>query len=279
LTRYVRVKARKALSKSGLPDLDYALNPYIGCEHACIYCYARCYVDNQVAREWGSIVLIKENIVEVLRRELRSKNYGIVGVGTISDAYQPIEEKECLTRQCIEVLLKHGFKISIQTKSDLVLRDLDLLKHDRVDVGFTITFIDDSKARRFEPRAPPPSQRIEALRELRRRGVRNTWIFYGPVIPGVNDDEETFQELLALAKELSAVLYIDPLHPKKFMFENGILAEEARAVRSKHFIKRIEYMFRVCREKGVVCRQGFTGDSGVYEGVRTLDSFMHRRTR
>ncbi len=276
MVKYVRIRVRRALSRSGLPDLDYALNPYLGCEHGCVYCYARCYVGKSIADRWGEVVLIKENIAEVLRRELLAMKPGVVGVGTISDAYQPVEEREFLARRCIETLVKHGYRVSVQTKSDLVLRDVDLLKHVRVDVGLTVTFIDDSMARRFEPRASPPSRRIEALRALRRKGVENLWIFYGPVIPGINDDDETFSELLRLAKELRAVLYIDPLHPKRFMFEKGVLVKEAKAVRTQSFLKRIEYMFKKCREVGVVCKQGFVGDAyeeGVAKHIRNLNSY------
>ncbi len=276
MPKYLEVRCRRALSRSGLPDLDYALNPYLGCEHGCIYCYARLYTPPQIAREWGEIVAIRRNIVEVLRREVRFLKRGTVGVGTISDGYQPIEEREELTRRCIEVLLGAGFRVSVQTKSSLVERDADLLKNPLADVGLTITFVDDAKARAYEPRASPPSERIETARSLRKRGVE-VWIFYGPVIPGANDDWETFREILSLAKELRARLYIDPLHPKRFMFETGVLAKEARETRSKRFRDRIEAMFRACAEEGVKCLPGFEGDAsqeGASRASYTLDRFL-----
>ncbi len=275
MATYLRARCRKALSKSGLPDLDYALNPYIGCEHGCIYCYGRCYAPPHVAERWGELIVVREGIDAVLRREVARVKPGIVGVGTISDAYQPIEEREELTRKCIEVLLKHGFRVSVQTKSSLVARDVDLLRDPRVDVGITITFIDDTKARIFEPRASPPSDRIEVARYLKSRGIENLWIFYGPVIPGVNDDEETFREILSIAKELSSVLYIDALHPKKFMFEKGVLSKEAKLVKSAWFRKKIEEMFRKCAEVGVVCKPGFEGDADARRsGIAKLDEYL-----
>ncbi len=273
LVEYLRAKCKRALSKSGLPDLDYALNPYLGCEHACIYCYGRNYVPPAVAKRWGEIVIVRDDVCDALKREIKLLRKGVVGIGTISDAYQPIEEREYLTRRCIEILLEHSFRVSIQTKSSLIERDLDLLKNSLVDVGITITFIDDSKARRYEPRASPPSERIEVARYLRKKGVE-LWIFYGPVIPGVNDDDDTLKELILLAKELDSVLYIDPLHPKKFMFDEGILVDEARRVKSREFRKRIEHMFRVCEEMGVKCKPGFEGDAVDLRKHLSLDAFL-----
>ena len=92
---YRRIKVKQALSRSGLPDIDYALNPYAGCYHGCIYCYARAYTRyKDAAQNWGQVIYIKENIVDVLRKEVRRKKKGIVGISTITDPYQPIEKKE-----------------------------------------------------------------------------------------------------------------------------------------------------------------------------------------
>jgi len=152
------VKVKRALSKSSLPDLNYAFNPYIGCMHGCVYCYGRCFTkDKEASDNWGEVIKIKENILQLLKREVKRKKIGVVGISTITDPYQPIEEKEMITRRALEILSSAKFYISIQTKSDLVLRDLDLIKGDRFDVGVTITTLNDKTARLIEPRASPPS--------------------------------------------------------------------------------------------------------------------------
>jgi len=220
---YVRIKVHSALSKSLLPDLDYALNPYVGCYHACAYCYARGYVGRYVdaGEHWGEVVYVKENLIDVLRIEVKRFRVGVVGISTITDPYQPIELKEELTRRSLNVLLSSGFRVSVQTKSDLVLRDLDILRRfkDRVDVGFTITSPNDSLMRPLEPRSPIPSRRAEALRRISSEGIE-TWIFYGPVIPYVNDGDDEVSEILKLAKETGSKVLIDKLHVKPWIVKS-----------------------------------------------------------
>ncbi len=271
------VKVKEALSRSGLPDLDYALNPYIGCWHVCIYCYARLYTgDRRVSENWGNIVLVKENIVETLRREVRRKKPGVVGVGTITDAYQPVEAMYELTRKSILILLENGFHTSIQTKNPLVLRDLDILKKykDRVDVGFTITTLDEGTARIIEPRAPPPKARAKALERISEEGVE-TWLFYGPIIPGINDDEETISSLVELARQTGSTLYYDKLRVKRFMEKPDhplyIVAERAKRYPWRKLYARIR---EVCRRRGVKCMPGM--EYKTVEGqVNTLDKYMY----
>jgi len=139
---------KTALSNSGLPDLDYALNPYIGCQHGCLYCYAPNYIsDIDVKANWGKVIIVKENIGDILHEEVLKKKRGAVGIGTITDAYQPQESIYGLTRLSLKILLNHGFRVSIQTKSTLIIRDIDLLLkfRNKVDVGFTLTSLDDKK--------------------------------------------------------------------------------------------------------------------------------------
>lgn len=266
-TRILKIKhtvVKTALSRSGLPDIDYALNPYMGCIHGCIYCYARLYTrDKEATSNWGSVVVVKLNIASVLERETRKYKPGVVGVGTITDAYQPIEAKYKLTRRCIEILLSRRFKVSIQTKNPLVLRDLDILSSHRenVDVGFTITTLREDVRRMIEPYAPPSKARISAIERLSSSGIK-TWIFYGPIIPGLNDDEETVKDLITLALKTNSLFYYDPIHVKDFMKTPDhplwrYIVNKPRDWRSR-VIKSIEIL---CSEYGVKCRPGFTGDS------------------
>lgn len=262
------VRVRRALTRSGLPDIDYALNPYIGCSHGCIYCYARLYTDKEDIRErWGEVVLVKANLVKLLRREaLRVR--GVVGVGTITDPYQPVEREYGLTRESLKVLLRRGLRVSIQTKSGLVTRDKDILVNhgNAVDVGFTITTLDEGVARWLEPGAPPPRERVRALEELSSAGLR-TWVFYGPVIPGVNDGEDVIEGLVRLAADTGSTLYYDSLHVKPFMLSpTNPLRGAALAARKYDWGRLWRGLREECRRAGVVCREGFAGDASPTEG-------------
>ncbi|RLF14035.1 MAG: radical SAM protein [Thermoprotei archaeon] len=261
MVRVVRIYVSEALSRSGLPDIDYALNPYVGCAHSCIYCYAREYTrDKEVAENWGKIVKVKENIVKVLGKEVRRKRRGIVGLSTITDPYQPIERDFHLSRKCLELLLKCGFPVSIQTKSDLVLKDIDVLSRyvDLVDVGITITTLEDSISSIIEPHAPSPSRRATALRELADHGIQ-TWLFFGPIIPGFNSDLETIRELVALAKDTNSEFYYDKLRIKRFMYEedNEILREVLRNIRGFKWNELFEKIKEICKRHGVICKPAF----------------------
>ena len=166
---------------SGLPGLRYALNPYRGCQTSCRYCYAPAVLRD--SRHWGAYVEVKRNIPMVLAREVKKADPGVVGIGTVTDGYQAIEGRYKVTRYCLEVLLRHEWPISIQTKSSLVLRDLDLItQFAHKDVGVTITTMDEAMRRALEPYASPAKKRLETLRKLNEAGVE-TWAFIGPMLP------------------------------------------------------------------------------------------------
>lgn len=197
---YREVSCKSALSKSGLPGLDYTLNPYMGCGHACIYCYAPATLRYAGPDEWGAFVNAKADIPRILEKEIRMKKRGMVGISTVTDPYQPAEEKYRLTRSCLEVLLAKDFPICVQTKSALVLRDIDLLRdfHEK-EVGFTITTLDERLSTLIEPGASKPAARLDALKKLSDDGI-TTWAFVGPMVPGVID-KERLGELLCAVKE------------------------------------------------------------------------------
>ncbi|MDD1767071.1 MAG: radical SAM protein [Methanomassiliicoccales archaeon] len=185
--RIGELTCRTALSVSRLPGLNYALNPYEGCEHACVYCYAP-YVLRTDPSEWGEWVNAKVNMPSILSRELKGKE-GVVGVGTVTDPYQPIEARTSLTRMCLEQLLRSKLRVSILTKSDIVLRDLTLLaESSKVEVGMTVTARDDRIAAWFEPYAPPPSKRLRALTRMNSEGIE-TYVLMGPLIPIATEAE------------------------------------------------------------------------------------------
>ncbi len=273
--RIIEIEVSSALSPSGLPDIDYALNPYLGCYHGCLYCYARLYTrDKYISENWGEVVAVKKNLLNVLQRETNSVKRGVIGIGTITDPYQPVEAIYRLSRGSIEILAARGFPISIQTKSSLILRDVDVLTKYRnlVDVGITITSIDNSM-RFLEPRASPPWARINAIRKLSEAGIR-VWIFFGPIIPGINDDINTIKEILTIAKETNSILYYDSLHIKPFMWRDKYLADIIKEVKRYRWDNLFSLIKNLCKEYNILCRPGF----GEKEGDRySISLDMYRR--
>jgi len=277
------IRVKEVLTPSGLPDIDWAFNPYVGCLHGCVYCYGRDYTrDKEVARYWGEVVCIKENAVNLLRREVKRKKLGVVGVGTITDAYQPIELEYELTKSSLKVLLSSGFSISIQTKSDLILRDKELLSkyRSRVDVGVTITTMNESIAKLLEPNAPPPSRRAMVLDELSRLGI-STWVFLGPIVPGFTDDLNTIREVVEVAASTNSELYYDKLRVKNFMLTHDHpLHQAARKALRYKWRKLFKVITDVCRRYNIKCGIGLDYSKSGNEETRTvvgLDEFAKKQ--
>jgi len=177
--------AKSILNKTGIPGFSYCLNPYIGCQHGCRYCYAS-FITKRFsphAERWGEFVDVKINAPIVLAKEIKRARKGLVYVSSITDPYQPVEGEYGLTRKCLELLLGSQFPVNIQTKSPLVLRDLDLLrKFEDIEVGMTITTDDERIKKLFEPSAPSISSRISALKRLREEGIKS-YAFIAPMLP------------------------------------------------------------------------------------------------
>jgi DNA repair photolyase len=185
------VQARSILQRSGLPGTKYVINPYTGCVHGCVYCYARFmkrFTDHP--EPWGTFLDAKMNGPELLRQQLARRRKPLteqVFLSSVTDPYQKPEERYRLTRGVLEALLERQVPVSILTKSDLVLRDLDLLTQFRdCSVGLSLCTLDDVLSRRLEPRASAPSRRLAALRELHAAGVY-TYAFFSPFLPGISD--------------------------------------------------------------------------------------------
>ena len=191
--------AKTVLVRSRIPGVSYAVNPYGGCSHGCVYCYAvfmRRYQGR--SEDWGGYVDVKVNSPEVLERDVRlmkGKARERVLLSSVCDPYLPEEKRYRLTRRVLAILLNSGFPVSILTKSDLVTRDLDIIKRFRdIDVGLTVTGLGEKDRVRWEPRASSHKERIEALGVLRDAGVI-TWAFIGPVLPGITDIERIFRDI------------------------------------------------------------------------------------
>lgn len=192
------IKVKTILTKSKLPEVDYCVNPYIGCVHGCIYCYARFMrrFTGHNNDEWGKFVDAKINSVKLIEKQLSKKPpKGTILLGSVTDAYQPIEHRYALTRSIIDVILKYQYPLSILTKSDLVVRDIDLLqKIINCEVGLTITTLDKDKTKIIEPLAVSPERRLTALAKLKQAGI-TTYVFIGPILPGITDLPKIFTEL------------------------------------------------------------------------------------
>ncbi|HBY08138.1 MAG TPA: radical SAM protein [Chloroflexi bacterium] len=208
------IHAKTILNHVKQPDtyfgLKYNLNLYRGCQHQCIYCDSRseCYQIENFAD-----IQVKVNAVDLLADALpRKRVRGTIGTGSMNDPYMPVEQKYKLTRRALEVIAQNQFPVHIITKSDLVLRDLDLLQHIQqatyAAVSFTITSADDELSKKIEPGAPPSSTRFAALRALAEAGIQ-TGITMMPILPFIEDTQENITQLVELAHQNGAA-YILP---------------------------------------------------------------------
>jgi DNA repair photolyase len=177
------IQAKTILSASKI--YPYVINPYTGCQHGCSYCYARFMKRVTCHKEpWGEFVDVKINAADLLRGEIKKKQRKRVWVSGVCDPYQPLEAKYQLTRQCLEILAKNNWPVVIQTRSPLVLRDIDIIKDaQEFEVGFSVTTADERIRKLFEPHAPPINDRIQALDELHKAGIR-TYAMIAPMLPG-----------------------------------------------------------------------------------------------
>jgi DNA repair photolyase len=201
-------RTRRILTRNASPDIpfDRSINPYRGCEHGCVYCFARpnhAYLGLSPGLDFETRLFTKPDAARLLARELSAPGYspGTIALGTATDPYQPIEREHRLTRGLLEVLARFRHPVGIVTKSNLVTRDIDILAEmarDRlIKVALSVTTLDPVLARRMEPRAPHPRKRLEAIGALSRAGIP-VMVIVAPVIPALNDHE--IEAILAEAR-------------------------------------------------------------------------------
>ncbi len=204
--------ARSIITTNDSPDIsfDRSINPYRGCEHGCIYCYARpthCYLGHSAGLDFETLLYAKTNAAELLERELANPRYlpRTIALGTNTDPYQPIEREHGITRQILEVLEKAQHPVGIVTKSALVMRDADILgrmaANGLAKVALSVTTLDRRLARDMEPRAATPPRRLQALKALSDAGIP-TAVMMAPIIPALNDHE--IENVLKSARESGA---------------------------------------------------------------------------
>ena len=207
------VTCKSLLNRSSIAD--YSFNCYTGCTNGCVYCYARFMQHFHPHHEpWGKFVDAKINAAEVLARQLRHLTPGSVFTCSACDSWQPAERHYQLSRRCCGMLLDAGFRLNVLTKSQLVLRDLDIFKGRDVRLGVTITTADEGLAKLWEPRASTVSSRLHVLKEAKRAGLE-TAVMFGPLLPEISDSPEALAKLFALATQADVDrIWTDALNPR-----------------------------------------------------------------
>jgi len=214
---------------------------------------------HNISFTWGRKVQVKDRILEILQQDLRSNPRGVVGVSTITDPYQPAERFLGVTRDALSILLNSKFPVSVQTKSSLVVRDLDIIKSNLFEVGITITSLEEEFYRHFEPGASPPEQRIQALEEVSSKGIP-TWIFYGPIIPSFNDSSKDIEDIIYVAKKTKSRIIYDRLNIRPFISERMrkiLTAEEFNNIKHHNFDEIFKRIENICKKQGIPCEFAF----------------------
>lgn len=267
--RYFEVRVKSILNRTKIRGIDYTLNPYVGCEHGCIYCFAG-YVGERMGIDipFGKYVGVKVNAREALLRDLRRIKGGVISMSSVTDPYQPIERERKITRSLLDVLRYFKGEVSILTKSPLILRDLDILKEMRkVEVGFSIALMNEDIRKFFEPGAPPVKERIEALRMLKKEKVK-IWIFIAPYLPGATGED--LERILEVARDLEvSYVLLDRLnlHPRVKKKLDSIYSKRLLQFRGDYeaykkdragYLEKVRMNFiQNCLRMGLNCRTVF----------------------
>lgn len=257
-------KAKVIITRNDSPDIGFSasINPYRGCEHGCIYCYARpthAYLGHSPGIDFETKLIYKPDVAELLDKELKKPGYiaRVLALGSNTDPYQPVDRTLKLTRSVLEVLDRYNHPVGIVTKSAGVLRDLDILtsmaKRNLVRVYLSITTLDAKLARTMEPRAASPARRLHAISELTRAGIP-TGVLAAPMIPALNDAE--MENILEAAARAGArhgrYILLRLPHELKQMFEDWLIA---------HYPDRARHVLSLIRET----RAGNLNDSRFHQ--------------
>ena len=206
------VHCKSALVKSRIYGIDYAVNPYTGCEHNCGYCYAAFMKKYTKHTEpWGHFVDAKINAPTVLKKQLKRIKKGRVLFSSVTDAYQPVEEHYKITRHCLTQFINTQFFVSILTKSSLITRDIDVLQSITGEVGFTFTTLDNTIKEQCEPNSSSVKDRLTALKTVHEAGIP-TYVFLGPIIPFLSDSPECIAELFSAFTDYAQYVIVDRMN-------------------------------------------------------------------
>ena len=242
------VHAKSILSPSKI--YDYVVNPYIGCQHACSYCYARFMKRFTGHKEsWGDFVDIKINAPDLLTKEIKKKKMGTVWVSGVCDPYQPLESKYKLTRHCLAILVQNDWPVFIQTRSPLVLRDLDIFKKTKnIEVGLSVTTANDEIRKIFEPYAPPVMERLRAIQTLHQNGVR-TYVMIAPILP----EADNLIKILAGKVDYIIIDRMNYFHADKIYEKHGWRDKNTY----EYFNLIGSKMIKECAQLGIECRSAY----------------------
>lgn len=251
------VQAKSILVKSNVEGIDYVINPYTGCLFGCIYCYASFmgrFIHGKSIDDWGNYVYIKINAPDLLEKQInRLKNEGRgleILFSSVTDPYQGVEAKYKLTRRCLKILVKSKFQgtVSILTKSNLILRDIDLLKQlKNCYTGITITSTEDIVSRYFERYAPPSSIRLEVLQKLNTEKL-HTYAFVGPLLPHFASHRDQLDKLFLEIKEAGTRnIFVEHLNLSPYIKNRFI--KEMKGERNKVLHDFYESQSKVYRKK------------------------------
>jgi DNA repair photolyase len=240
-----------------MSEFDYSLNPYGGCSYGCSYCYAAFFVrDDQKREDWGKWVLVKENALEVLRKmktDLRGKT---VYMSSVTDPYQPIERRLLLVRSLLGELLERGVRLVVQTRSPLVVRDIDLLRQfEHARVNMTVGTDSREVHKVFEPHCPSPRRRLRAIQQVREAGVRSC-ITLTPLLP-ISNPERFVRDLKATTVEHFVV---QPFHINRGKFVAGTRPEALRIAAQMNWTEdRYREFVRLMRDQLPIVEEGREG--------------------
>lgn len=242
------ILVKNILSKSKVHD--WTINPYRGCQHGCLYCYARFMKRFSGHKEnWGEFVDVKINAPKLLAEEVKKKKAGRVWISGVCDPYQPIEGKYGLTKKCLEILQKNKWPVTVQTKSPLVLRDLELLKKfEEIEVGFTITTADEEIRKIFEPRTFQIKQRINTLDKLHREGIK-TYVMIAPLLPKVE----------GLVSKLEGKIDYAIIDKMNYHYADWVYRKYKleRALENEFFIQKGNELAGLFKKEGIPCQVVF----------------------
>jgi DNA repair photolyase len=254
---YFTLEARSILNRCDTPRMPFrwTVNPYRGCEFACRYCYARYtheFMEIRDNLEFERQIFVKQDVRRLLRRDLRKVKKGEgIAIGSATDPYQPAERRYEATRAILEELAEHrGLDINMISKSDMILRDLDLLErimaNNSLYVNVTITTLDTQLARILEPRAPRPDLRVHALEELRHAGIE-AGVIVAPVMPAITDQPESLEAIVAACKKARG----------RYIFANALFLRKCSASVFLPFVER-EFPHLLEQYKKRFARSSFT---------------------
>ena len=248
-----KMKIKEIHSKTILSSsqvYDYVINPYVGCQYACTYCYARFmkrFTGHQEA--WGEFVDVKINAPDLLATEIKKKRKGTVWISGVCDPYQPLEAKYKLSRKCLEILIQNNWPVVIQTRSPLVLRDLDIFKKaEDLEVGLSITTASDEVRKIFEPNAPAVEERLRAIESLHQSGIK-TYVMIAPILP----EAENLIRVLAGKVNYIIIDRMNYHHADRIYDKHGWNDKNTDG----YFDNIGERIAQECKEKGIDCRSAY----------------------